>query len=110
MLRFQPAVRIGFLTDPLAELLRAATVWSYRRRVDVDVNSINDPAPGRVATTLHDFDLAVDFDTDGDRAADLESLEEYLRATLPVQYDVVFEGDHVHVEWDARRGPSRRRP
>ena len=110
MLRFRPDARIGFFTDQLAELFRAATVWSSRRRVDVDVNSINDPAPDRVATSLHNFDLAVDFDTDGDRAPDLESLEEYLRATLPPQYDVVFEGDHIHVEWDARRGPSRRRP
>lgn len=110
MLRFKPDVRIGFFTEQLGELFRALTVWSSRRRVDAVINSINDPAPDRAATTLHVFDLAGDVDTDGNRPADLESLEEYLRVTLPPQYDVVFEGDHIHVEWDARRGPSRRRP
>lgn len=110
MLRFKPDVRIVYFTPQLAELFTLATVWSFRRRVDVEINSINDSqhTPGLVS--LHGFDLAVDFDTVGDTKPDLESLEEFLRMMLPPQYDVVFEGDHLHVEWDARRGPARRKP
>lgn len=110
MLRFKPEVRIGYFTAQLAELFTLATVWSMRRRVDVEINAIDETPELHSATTLHGFGLAVDFDTAGDKETDLVTLEEWFRRMLHPQYDVVFEGDHVHVEWDARRGPARRKP
>lgn len=108
MLRFKSTVRIGHFNEHLARMFDAACVWSLLTRVDVEVNSIRDGAPDRTATTLHPFDLAVDFDTVGDKLADLELLEDHFRRVLPPQFDVVYEDDHVHVECDMRRGPVRR--
>jgi len=104
MLRFKPSVRIRFVNQPLVGVLALAAMWSLRAGVDVDVNSVDDPAPDRAPTTLHGDSLAVDLDTDGDRTADLRSLATFLRRTLERPYDIVFEGDHVHVEWDVARG------
>ena len=108
MLRYKPDVRIAVFTPRLGDVFAAACTWSLRSRVDVEINSINDGPGVHLATSLHYFDLAVDLDTVGDRPADLLALAEYLRCTLDPQYDVVFEGDHVHVEWDARRPPLRK--
>ena len=107
-LRFKPEVRIGYCEERLTRVLEIASVWSLRTRVDVEINSINDGAGVHAPTSLHPFDLAVDLDTVGDTPADLDLLAEFLRRWLGREYDVVFEGDHVHVEWDARRPPLRR--
>src|SRR5262249_55424995 len=109
-LRFKPEVRITYLTEQLTTVLLLASLWSLRTRIDVEVNSIDDGAPGRVGNTLHGYSLAVDLDTVGDKQPELDELAEYLRRTLNPQYDCVWEGNHVHVEWDARRGPLMRRP
>ncbi len=107
MLRFKDDVRIGYLTDALATMLRIASVWSLARKLDVQVNSIADSAPGRVPTSLHPFDLAIDVEPLGNTQADRQSLADYFRVQLPAGYDVVFENSHVHVECDAHRGPLR---
>lgn len=107
MLRVKPEVRIGLFTARLGAVLEAASAWSLRSRVDVEVNSVNDGPGVHLATSLHYFDLAVDLDTVGDKLDDVRALAEYLRRWLDPQYDVVFEGTHVHVEWDAHRPPLR---
>src|SRR5438067_231404 len=103
MLQFKPEVRIVVLTAQLADVLRIASIWSLRSRVHVEVNSIDDQAPGRVADTLHGYSLAVDLDTVGDKRTDTEELADFLRRTLDPQFDVLWETNHVHVEWDAHR-------
>jgi len=108
MLRFKPDVRMRFLSGPLVDMLGGAAAWSLWSGVDVEINSVDDGAGVHQPDSLHGFSLAVDFDTVGDRAADLEQLAVYFRRTLPPAFDIVLEGDHVHVEWDARRGPLRR--
>lgn len=105
MLRFKPEVRIRYLDPRLVEPLAAACLWSARSAIDVEINSIEDGPDVHVATSLHPFGLAIDFDTVGDRAADLTALGEWFRRHLPAQYDVLLESDHVHVEWDVHRGP-----
>jgi hypothetical protein len=102
-IRFKPEVRLIELTDALCTMLRAAASWSSRALVDVEIHSIDDQAPGRVAATMHGFSLAIDFDTVGDKDADLHSLTEFLRRHLPEGFDMVFEGDHLHVERDPHR-------
>lgn len=110
MLRFKPEVRIRYLDPRLVEPLAAACLWSQRAAVDVEINSIEDGSDVHIAGSLHGFGLAIDFDTVGDRAADLAVLGEWFRRMLPPQYDVILEGDHVHVEWDAHRAPLTSTP
>lgn len=104
-LQFKPEVRIVSLTPQLVAVLELAALWSLRTRVGVEINSIDDGAAGRVGDTLHGLSLAVDVDTVGDKQQDIDELAEFLRRTLPPQYDVVWEKDHVHVEYDVHRGP-----
>ncbi len=55
---------------------------------------------------MHPWDLALDLDTEGDRFSDTEQLYGYLARILSLDYDVLLEKDHVHVEWDTRRRPA----
>lgn len=108
MLRFKPEVRIIYFDKRLSDVLAHCTLWSLRTRIDVEVNAIDERPSQHSPTTLHGQSLAIDLDTVDDRRADTEALADYLRRQLSPQYDVLFEGDHVHVEWDARRGPLRK--
>jgi hypothetical protein len=105
--RFKADVRVVEFTAPLVAMLDAAARWSLRTRVDVEINSIDDGAAGRVATSLHGFSLAIDFDTVGDKGPDLEALADFMRRELPPGYDLVYEGDHLHVEFDMHRPALR---
>jgi len=108
VIRFKPEVRIRRFTSQLGEILALASTYSALERIEIEVNSIDDTAPNRSPTTLHGYGLAIDLDTANDKPQELEPLAEFLRRTLDPQYDVLLEGNHVHVEWDARRGPLRR--
>lgn len=108
--QFKPEVRVYAFTPQLTCVLALAAHWSLRTRVGVEVNSIDDGAPGRVGDTLHGYSLAIDLDTVGDKLPDLQDLAEFLRRTLDPQYDLVWEGNHVHVEWDVHRPALMRRP
>ena len=107
MLQFKPEVRISRFTARIGDVIEHAAAWSLLSRVGVEVNSINDGRGVHASSSLHYQDLAIDLDTIGDQKSDLDALTTYLRRWLHPQYDVVFEGDHVHVEWDAHRGPLR---
>lgn len=107
MLRFKPEVRIGVVNPHLVEMLTLASLWSAQHGTDVQVNSICDPAPGRVANSLHPFDLAIDIEPIGNATTDRQALAEYFRRHAGPDFDVVFESSHVHVEWDMHRGPLR---
>jgi hypothetical protein len=104
MLRFEPTFRIGVLHEEMARVLHHASVWARLARVDLVVNcgSNGTHNPG----TLHPWDLALDLDTEGDKFHDTEQLHGYLARILPVEYDVVLEKDHVHVEYDPHRKPA----
>lgn len=110
MLRFKPEVRVGVFTDALSEMLTVAAEWSLVRKLDVVVNSIRDDAPGRVANSLHGFDLAIDCEPLGNAADDRKSLAEFFRVELAFGFDVVFESSHVHVEYDMHRAPLTQVP
>jgi hypothetical protein len=110
MIQFKTEVRVGRFTARVGDVLEAAGAWSLLSRVGVEVNSINDGPGVHAKESLHYADLAIDLDTVGDKPSDLEALAEYLRRWLDPQYDVVYEANHVHVEWDAHRGPLRKQP
>lgn len=101
MLRFKPEVRFGYFDERAGLVLQYASVWSLGTKIDVEVNSANDSTHG--ATSLHPGDLAWDLDTAGDRPEDLPKLARYLANRLPAGYEVIVEGDHVHVEFDMHR-------
>ena len=105
MLLFLSTVRILRFRAPLAVMFDVAADWSDLVGVDVVVNSIDDGTHS--LGTLHGRSLAADFDTAGDVGADLEHLYEHFRIYTPLGFDVIHEGDHVHVEWDVHRRPSR---
>lgn len=105
MLRFEPNVRIHYVTAELLPILLNASMWSNRMGIAVVVNSIDDGTHG--ARTRHGLSNTVDLDTEGDRAEDLESLFQYMRKVMPEGYDVVHETDHVHVERDPKRAEYR---
>lgn len=105
MLRFAPGVHVKYFNRRLSDVLEYASAWGILSRIVVDVNSIDDKAHG--ARSLHQWSLAVDLDTDGDRSADLQRLHGFLARYLPPEYDVVLEQDHVHVEFDAKRRPAQ---
>ena len=109
-LRFKPEVRVNFLSEQIANVLALACLWSMRTRIDVEVNSIDDSAPGRVGDTLHGCSLAIDLDTVGDKQPETQQLADWLRRTLDPQFELVWEGTHVHVEWDTHRPALLRRP
>jgi len=67
----------------------------------VYVTSIDDKQHG--ATTLHGWSLAVDLGVAGNVVAQLEKLHGFLARYLPLEYDVILERDHVHVEFDTHR-------
>jgi len=101
MIRFLPGFRARYWSPQLSMVLEASSRWSLATRVDVEVNHGVDGVHG--ARSLHPDDLAWDLDTVDDVPTDLAALYEHLRVWLPTGFDVVFEGDHVHVEWDMHR-------
>ncbi len=66
----------------------------------VDVNSLNDHI--HQPESYHWADLAVDLDTEGDRGRHLDNLYRFLTQRLHAPYQVIYEGDHIHVEFDIR--------
>lgn len=101
MLQFDPGVRIAVFTKRLYDAMFFASLWGATANRPVIVFSVQDKThnPG----SLHPLGLAIDFDVVGNNQEDLNALYNYLRVCLPAGYDVVFEGNHVHVEWDMKR-------
>lgn len=104
MLLFQVNVRISYFDHQLAEILKHSSVWSLRTRKDVVVFSIEDLTHSQ--GSLHPFSLAVDLDVAGNALKDLQDLYAWLRRYMPAGYDVIFEGNHVHVEYDTHRADA----
>jgi len=102
-LRDKP-IQFNYLTAEIVEILNTAATWSWRTGVTVWLTSLNDHEHGD--SSLHYYDYAVDFDTR--EAGDLQRLYRYLRDKLDHRFDVVFEGNHVHVEFELGKPKSGR--
>lgn len=107
MIRFKPEVRIRDFTWQLHQVVQAATQWSLLARVDVEVNAVDENVELHKPGTLHGWSLAIDLDTVGDKSPETLALGEYLRRVLPPEWDILFEGNHVHAEWDMHRPALR---
>jgi hypothetical protein len=82
-------------------VLFQASIAALEEGFDVYVTSMQDKTHGPVS--LHPFGLAIDLGVAGNVPAQLEKLFSRLARRLPPTYDVVFEGNHVHVEYDPHR-------
>jgi len=100
MLKLTKGVRMAGLDIKMRPVLLAAgMIWDLEGQ-DLIVTSALDGehSPG----SLHYYGLAIDFavrafDDDVKRNITFKLREELGRA-----YDVINEGDHIHVEWDPR--------
>lgn len=104
MLRFMPGVQVPYFNPRLSYVLELASIWAIWKRIPVDINALGDRQHS--ANSLHPWGLAADLDTDGDKPEDLAALYGFLARSLPSDYDVINEGDHVHVEFDPHRKPT----
>lgn len=109
-LRFKPEVRIVCWNELEGYMLNALSEWSLLHKLDVQINSINDPAPGRVPDTDHKYDLAIDAEPIGNATADRQALANYCRKRLPVGFDVILEDSHVHLQFNLHRAPLQQMP
>jgi len=75
-----------------------ATIWAARSGVEVGINSLRDHS--HMVGSLHYADFAVDLDTAGDLWYDLISLFDFLDEHLVAPFEVIFESNHIHVEFD----------
>lgn len=101
MLKFDPGVCVQVFAPAMATAIHHASIWGVKTGRVVIVFSMNDRThnPG----SLHPFDLAIDLDVAGNNSDDLKSLYQWLRRWLDPGYDVIFENNHVHVEYDVKR-------
>lgn len=101
MLVFGTGVQIGYFTPEVYMTLHTAAIVSLLEGFDVYVTSVQDKQhnPG----SLHPFGLAADLGVQANEPAKLEKLFSQLTRRMPTTYDVVYEGNHVHVEYDLHR-------
>lgn len=84
----------------LDEVIEAAKP-SYQRRGNIEhfvVTSAHDGTHSE--DSLHDDGLAIDLRVWGFSESEAKRVTEELQATLGERYDVVYETDHIHIEFD----------
>lgn len=105
MIRFDPQVRIAYMSCPLVDLLAAASMWCAQTGIDLVFFRIEDPTDR--AGRLHGFTLAADFATEGAAAEDLARLYVWLRRVLQSPWSVSLAADRVAAVWDVGGIPRR---
>ena len=118
MIRFdglRERLKIGYPYPELIAIIKAMSIWSARSGYDISITSLNDHKHSR--GSLHQHDRAVDMIVPGARGIHrlaMRSLTTYLKKTLGLGYDVLFETDaahmgHIHVEADFSQKPRKKR-
>jgi len=94
------------LTGIRPEMLIAlmAAQEAYRKRsAEVIITSALDGQHS--ATSLHYAGCAVDLRTRHLRGTQAQEIADELNAALGQQYDVIYEGNHIHIEYQPRYLP-----
>lgn len=102
MLRFKSGVSIrGVQPETLVGLRIAEQAYESIGK-DCTVTSCSD---GKHKTgSLHYSGLAVDLRTKILSKTQVATVMSYLTSWLPAGFDVIFEGDHIHMEYDPKDG------
>ena len=66
--------------------------------VEAEITSVSDGTHGR--GSLHFKGFGMDFRTRDVPAVLQSQLKDQIKGTLGPEFDVVLEGNHLHVEWD----------
>ena len=105
MLRFKPSTRLRGAAPELVLGVFACERHYARHGFDLTVTSVTDGdhKPG----SLHHIGCAVDLRLPPINATTeplvMQRFVSDLREVLGVEFDVVLEGDHIHVEYDPKR-------
>jgi len=100
-LRLKPGVRLlGLQPQAVLGIMVARTVYAAFGIPELVVTSVTDGKHGR--GSLHYKGLAFDLRTRNVDPDIIPSLVAALKDALGSEFDVVFEGDHIHVEWDPK--------
>lgn len=106
-IKFKKGVEIRELTSEMLNVIdKVITVWKVEGHgVTPVITSAFDIAPGRAENTKHYTHQALDFRTRNLRhPMGAKHLAEGLSRVLGKDYDVVLEEDHIHVEYDPKKG------
>ena len=97
MLRLKDGVRLANLQpQAVLAITVAVTVWGDE---DLTITSANDSIHSK--TSLHYAGAAFDIRTNGITDPDGKAI--LLEEALGIDYDVIYETDHIHVEYQPRR-------
>lgn len=104
---FKRSCRIeGLYPEIMIAITSTYTVWcSMGLTGDCRVTSVTDDAPGRLPDSKHKIGQAFDLGIWGVGEM-VEQLARNLRQALGVEFDVVVEGDHIHIEFDPAEDES----
>lgn len=81
----------------------AYSLWcAYQFPGDCRVTSGTDDAPGRLEDSLHKIGQAFDLGIWGLNYEDLKKMEDGLKKALGVEFDVILEKDHFHIEFQPK--------
>jgi hypothetical protein len=101
MIHFGPDVRIKYFVAELLPMFLNASMWSNRAGIDVIIEYIGDDTND--PTNPYGVGLTMRLDADTGTAADRHALFCYLYRTMPRDFAVIENPDHVYVEWWFRR-------
>jgi len=90
----------GIRPEMLLGLMIAESVFR-EAGVDLVITSIVDGKHSH--TSLHYAGAAVDFRTKHMKAGQADIIVGLLKDALPDDFDIINEGDHIHMEWQPRR-------
>lgn len=102
MIALKPGVTLLGIAPQMLVALSVAEAVYAKRNLDCVITSGND---GRHSSkSKHYAGCALDFRTRTLQSDDeARAVAAEIKDALGIDYDVIFEGDHIHVEYEARR-------
>lgn len=100
MIKYKASVQLqGLQVQMLIALIQVSDFSRLNNDVVIFVTSALDGSHS--AKSLHYAGAALDLDIPGPPELN-QALAAHLSTSLPLDYDVVNEGSHVHIEWQPR--------
>lgn len=103
-IRLKPGVSLVKISPQiLFAIIQAHEVFRDLGEV-LTITSVADDSPKRLPNSLHRVGHAVDFRISELRGATAKDAGQRIKLRLTEEFDVVAEGDHIHVEFDPKGG------